>query len=163
DVTPQLSYDDTFAVMEADLEEALELLKEDPIYPANRDENYYTEVNREGFYDHREQRTNYYAATALQARLTLWQGGADNLEVARLAAEEVIHNSPFQLINSETHPVSSDPILYPEVIFSLDVTAFEDIVNPLLEANAGTDYDALFFATSTAGELFETSNVNIGV
>lgn len=163
-VTPQLPYEETFQKMEADLEEALTLLQEDPIYPAtDRDENYYTEVNREGFYNNREQRMNYYAAKALQARLNLWQGGAEDMEQARLAAEEVIQNAPFNLVNSENYPVSSDPILYPEVLFSLDITGFADIVNPFLDASTGTNYDALFFAPSNAAEIFETSNVNIGV
>ena len=162
-VTAQLSYSDTFNLMEADLAEALNLLREDPIFPsANRPDNYYTEVNRDGFYNNRELRMNYFAAKALQARLYMWQGG-DKINLASNAAREVIETGPFNLINSENYSVSSDPLLYPEVIFSLDVTAFADIVNRFTDASSGTNYDALYYAPSTAGNLFETENVNIGL
>jgi len=163
EITPQLTYDETFKLMEADLVEALTLLEEDPIYPAtNRSENYYLEVNRDGYYNNRGQRMNYFAAKALQARLYLWQGG-ENLDRARIAAEEVIQNGPFNLINSENYNVSSDPLLYPEAIFSLDITAFGDIVNRFVDASSGTNYDALYFSPSAAGQLFETDSVNIGL
>ena len=46
DLTPQLSYTETFKLIEKDLAEALELLKEDYIYGAHADDNtYYTNVN----------------------------------------------------------------------------------------------------------------------
>lgn len=162
-VTAQLSYPETFNRMESDLAEALVLLEEDPIYPAtNRPGNYYEEVNRNGFYNNRELRMNYFAAKALQARLYMWQGGS-KVDLARNAAQEVIQTGPFNLINSQSYNVSSDPLLYPEVIFALDVTAFADIVNSFTDASSGTNYNALYYAPSTAGQLYETQNVNIGL
>ncbi|WP_299702713.1 RagB/SusD family nutrient uptake outer membrane protein [uncultured Pontibacter sp.] len=164
DLTPQLTYSQTFELMAKDIETALGLLKADPIYPnAERPAGFYEAVNRDGFFSQREQRMNYYAVKALQARMLLWQGGADKLNAARLAAEEVINSSPARLIVSESYPVSADPTLHPEHLFSLNVTAFADIVERYLNAESSTNYDALFLTTSAAAEIYETSNVNIGV
>lgn len=161
---PQLTYTATFNELGNDIKEALELLKEDPIYPnATRSSDYFLDANREGFYDNREQRMNYFAVKALQARMLLWQGGTENINAAKLAAEEVIATSGAYLIVSATYNVSSDPILWPEVLFSLNVYAFEDIVNRFLDADRTTNYDALFMAASTAAEVFETANPNIGI
>ncbi|WP_162426103.1 RagB/SusD family nutrient uptake outer membrane protein [Pontibacter pudoricolor] len=164
EVTPQLNYAQTFVLMEKDINAALELLKADPIYlNAERPAGYFDQVNRDGFYNQREQRMNYYAVKALQARMLLWQGGAEKMQAARVAAEEVINSSVARLIQSESYPVSSDPVLYPEILFSLNVTAFENIVNRFLDAEKATNYDALFLTTAAAAGIYETSNVNIGV
>lgn len=162
DVTPQLSYAQTFTLLNADIDEALELLKEDPIYFAVRDANYYETVNNDGFYDNRENRMNYYAVMALKARTLLWQGGTENIDAAGIAAEDVILNSFSHLIDPETYPVSSDPILYPEHLFNLNITAFADIVDYYLNANQSTNYQALYLPTSVAEDLYETTNTNIG-
>jgi len=162
--TPQLSYAETFDLMEQDINAALELLKTDPIYQnPERPAGYYDNVNRDNFYENRGQRMNYYAVKALQARMLLWQGGIENMDAARLAAEEVISNSPARLINSESYPVSSDPVLQPEILFSLNVTAFDNIVGRYLNADSPTNYDALYLTTAAASEIYETANVNIGV
>lgn len=164
EATPQLSYLQTFVLMEKDINTALELLKADPIYKnGERPAGYFDQVNRDGFYNMREQRMNYYAVKALQARMLLWQGGAEKTHAARLAAEEVITSSVARLIQADSYPVSSDPVLYPEVLFSLNVTAFENIVNRFLDADKATNYDALFLTTTAAAGIYETSNVNIGV
>ena len=164
DLTDQLTYTQTFDLMAKDIDLALELLKADPIYPnASRPAGYYDAVNRDGFFSQREQRMNYYAVKALQARMLLWQGGADKLNAARLAAEEVINSSPAKLIVSESYPVGSEPTLYPEHLFSLNITAFADIVERYLNAESSTNYDALFLTTAAASEIYETNNVNIGV
>lgn len=160
-ITPQVSYEETFKLMEGDLDLALELLNEDPAYATDKPSSYYDEVNRNGFYDKREQRMNYYAVKALQARVFQWQGKQTE---AGLAAEEVINNSFTNLINSATYPVASDKIFYQEVLFSLDVDSFKDIVNDLLDAEGdGTNYNALFYTTNFTDDTFETNNVNIGI
>lgn len=163
--TRQRSYEETFDLMENDINEALGFLREDPIYTgADRPSDYYDDVNRNGFYDNREQRMNYYAVKALQARVLSWQGGTENMEAARLAAEEVITESPAMLIASASYPIATDPILYPEVLFSLNVTALEDITIGFLDAATEiTNGNALFLSQNTAEALYETNNVNIGV
>lgn len=163
DVTPQRSYPETFALMAKDIADALELLKEDPLYPnPSRPAGYYDDVNRNGFFSTREQRMNYYAVRALQARMLLWQGGAENLSAARTAAEDVIAHSPAKLI-TPSYNAAGDPSLYPENVFCLNVTAFADIVNRYLDASKNTNYDALFMLRPAAETLYETSNTNIGV
>ncbi|MCF4100778.1 RagB/SusD family nutrient uptake outer membrane protein [Gillisia sp. M10.2A] len=163
EVTPQLDYIETFALLENDIETAMELLKEDPVYPnSSRDENYFTEANRNGFYNHREQRLNYYAVKALQARVLQWQGG-EKLQAAAMVAEEVINESFTSLIASENYPVSSDPIFYPEILFGLNVEGFANIVNPQLNAESSTNYDALYYTQERATDVFETDSVNIGL
>lgn len=165
DVVSRRSYDDTFNSMETDIENALELLKLDPIYTeVVRPGSFYAEVNRDGFYNNRPLRMNYYAVTALKARVFAWQGGLENMNVARLAAEEVIEKSNAMLIQSNNYPVSNDPILYPEVLFALDVTAFENSTLGFLNAAFdATNTNALYIAQSNAATLYETSNVNIGL
>ncbi|MFY0715335.1 RagB/SusD family nutrient uptake outer membrane protein [Seonamhaeicola sp. NFXS20] len=161
DLTAQLSYENTFELLENDIEEGLKLLEEDPIYALDKPSGYYDEVNREGFYDSREQRMNYYALKALQARVFQWQG---KYVEAATAAEDVINNSFAYLIDSENYPVSSDKIFYQEVLFSLDIDGFEDIIGNLFSAEGdGTNYNALFYTTNFTEDTFETSNVNIGL
>ncbi|MDN3667576.1 RagB/SusD family nutrient uptake outer membrane protein [Algibacter miyuki] len=160
-ITAQLSYSETLKLMEVDLDEALELLSEDPIYATDKPANYYDVVNRTGFYDKREQRMNYYAAKALQARVFQWQGKQTE---AAAAAEVVIANSFTSLINSATYPVSADKIFYQEVLFSLDVDLLPFYTMPLLTAEGdGTNYDALFYTSNFTNDTFETNNVNIGI
>ena len=106
---------------------------------------------------------NYYAVEALKARVLLWQGGAENIATAGTIAEDVIANAPVDLINSESYGISTDPILYPEHLFSLNVTAFFNIVDPYLSASDATNYNALFLSSTTAQSLYETDSVNIGV
>lgn len=164
DVTPQRNYEETFALLEQDIEEAMELLEMDPVYPnTNRPEGFYDVVNRDGFYDNRELRMNFYAVTALKARVNLWQGESEDLSVALDAAETVINESFAGLISSENYPVSNDPIFYPEALFALDIDGFEDIVNSYLDASQATNYDALYYPSSRAQDIFETDSVEIGL
>ena len=164
DMTAQLSYEETFGLMLTDINDALELLKNDPIYAdANRPANYYDEVNRRGFYNNRENRMNYYAVQALKARVLMWAGGQANIEEAGSIAKDVITNAPVSLINSQTHNITKDPVLYQEHLFSLNITAFTDIVDQYIDASRADNEDALFLSTTTAASVYETGSVNIGV
>ncbi|HEY8387243.1 MAG TPA: RagB/SusD family nutrient uptake outer membrane protein [Parasegetibacter sp.] len=159
--TPQQSYSQTFALMHKDLNEAIELLKEDPIYEnVSRPAGYYDEINRNGFFNNRQQRMNYYAAKAVQARIYLWQGGSENLAKARNLAEEVIAGTPARLLN--TSP-GNDKVLSQEHIFNLNVTAFTNIVDRFLNAEVATNYDALFLTAQRAQEIYETNIPTVGV
>ena len=164
-LTLQKSYSETFVLLEEDIIEALALLSiVDPIYQeTSRSANYYDQVNLDGFFNDREQRMNYYAVKALQARVLLWQGTTEKIQAAQIAAEEVINKSQKMLINSGSYPITSDPILYSEVVFALDVNALESINQRFLNGDVNTAYDALLISTSKADEVYETSNVNIGI
>jgi len=160
-LTVQLSYSETLALLENDLDEALEMLNEDPIYATDKPADYYDEVNRTGFYEKREQRMNYYAVKALQARVFQWEGKQTE---AAAAAEVVISESFTGLINSATYPVSTDKIFYQEVLFSLDIDNFTDLINNLLIAEGdGTNYNALYYTTNFTEDTFETNNLNVGI
>ena len=164
DMTAQLTYEETFDLMLADIDEALELLKDDPIYnDANRPSGYYTEVNFDGFYDNRENRMNYYAVQALKARVLMWAGGQENIEEAGDLAKDIIANASVSLINSQTHNITKDPILYQEHLFSLNITSFTDIVDQYINASSAENKNALFLSTTTTASVYETDSVDIGV
>ncbi|SFH12341.1 RagB/SusD family nutrient uptake outer membrane protein [Pedobacter insulae] len=160
--TPQLSYNETFALLLKDVETASQLLKEDPIYNNPRKPStYYAEVNRDGFFNNREQRMNYYALKGLKGRVLQWMGGTQNLAEAALSAEEVIQYSDANLATSTA--AATDPRLYSEHLFNLNVMGLEDIINRYLNANDATNNDALLILPQTAQTLYETSNPNIGL
>jgi hypothetical protein len=162
EITTQLSYAQTFDLLNKDINEALALLKEDPIYNnPKKPASYYANVNRDGFYNKREQRLNYYAVKALQARSLLWQGGNANVANAALAAEEVIKDSPAKLINSAS--VATNPSLYTEHLFNLNVTSFLSIINTYLRANDASLSNTLYLNNTQAQSTFETANANIGL
>ncbi len=164
DQTPQLSYSETFEVMLEDIDAALDLLKNDPVYnDLERDSNYYDVINKDDFYQNRENRMNYYAVMALKARVLMYQGGQDNVDTAGLIAEDIISKSTAGLIDSQSYPIASDLILYPEHIFNLNITAFENIVNPYLSADDAARKESFYLDHTTAGEIYETANPNIGV
>lgn len=163
DITLQLSYTQTFDLLNKDISDALVLLKEDPIFNnPKKPATYFETVNRDGFYNKREQRLNYYAVKALQARMLLWQGGNTNLANAAQAAEEVIKDGPIKLIASSSL-VTSNPSLYTEHLFNLNVTDFLSIVNRYLNADNVADLSTLYLTTAYAQTTYETSNANIGL
>lgn len=163
EVTPQLTYAQTFELLKKDLSEAALLLKEDPIYNnPKKPASYYANVNRDGFYNKREQRMNYYAVKALQARVNLWIGGQANFTEAAADAEEVITAAPTQLVSNISN-VIAEPTLYPEHLFNLNVAKFVDIISPFLNAESATQANALFLSAQQAESTYETQNANIGL
>lgn len=160
--TPQLSYNETFALLLNDIEAASQLLKEDPIYNnPKKPATYYANVNRDGFFNKREQRMNYYAVKGLKARVLQWMGGAQNLASAATVAEEVIQYSGTQLAISTS--AASDPRLYPEHLFNLNVVGLEVLVNLYFNGNDINNNNALLIAPIKAQALFEATNPNIGL
>lgn len=160
ETTSQLDYQQTYGLLEKDILEALELLKEDPVYPnTQRPENYYTEINRNGFYNDRNFRMNYYAAKALQSRVLSWQG---KKEAAALAAEEVIQSSFVRLFDGET-PGASNRTLIEENLFALDVEQLNTVLEPYLQLNNAANPNVLFMPQALATTVFETANPNIGI
>lgn len=162
EITPQRTYRETFGLMHKDINEALALLTEDPIYanPA-RPAGYYAEANRTGFYNNRQQRMNYYAVKALQARVFLWEGGDENTAKAAQAAGEVIARGPARLL-SDPALAATDRILSSEQLFSLNVTGFGNITGQFFNGESATNYDALLILRPTAEALFETATPEIG-
>lgn len=161
-VTPQLSYNETFALLLGDLQAASELLKEDPIYNnPKKPSSYYVNANRDGFFNKREQRMNYYAVQGLKARVLQWMGGAQNAAAAATAAEEVIQYSGTQLAVSTS--AASDPRLYPEHLFNLNVIGLDLVTNVYFNGNDINNNNAFLIAPQRAQTLYETANPNIGL
>lgn len=161
DYPAQLSYAETFKLMEKDVDEALALLKYDPIHANSLlSATSKLEMNRDGFYDKRNKHLNYYAVKALQARMYAWQGG-DKLKLAAAAAEEVIADSPAQLLK-ENQFIDRDKTILSEHVFGLSVANLAAISNPLLEAISNTNYNALRIGEAMAEELYEVDIPAIG-
>jgi len=161
DYAPQLGYTETFALMEKDLAEAASLLKYDPIHAqTSSTAAILAQINRDGFYDNRQNRMNYYAVKALQARVWAWQGGTKMANAAE-AAQEVIEASPATLLGPNQSLLNNKTIAN-EHIFSLKVSGLEDISNPLLDIANNTNYNALKIANATVENIYEVAIPTIG-
>ncbi|MGN6418566.1 MAG: RagB/SusD family nutrient uptake outer membrane protein [Pseudobacter sp.] len=160
-VTEQRNYTETFALLEKDLNDALALLKEDPIFKnASRPADYYDEVNRTGFFNDRAKRMNYYAVRALQARILLWEGNATKIAEAGTVAEDVIANSGIQLSRYDVIP--KNVILKGEHLFALNIERFYDIVNPFLPVGITTTVNSVMISQDNMFSIYE-NNSGIGL
>ena len=156
EATPQLSYDKTFELLLNDLDQAIELLKEDPIYPnPDRPADYYKE-DIDGFFniDSRVFRMNYYAALATKVRVLTWMGGEDNMANASTIAQKIIAE---RFSNTISGGISADNI------FSVVIPGFEDIYTPYLSAENSIGNEEIYFTDNSVAELYETDNTNIGI
>lgn len=165
-LTPQLSYSETFKLLEKDLEEARELLKEDYVYGAHADDdNYYDGVNGNYWFFtyNRQYRMNYYAVRALQARTWLWEGSSDSKTKALEAAQEVIDSEMWAWIDprslTNSNPDLRDMTFSREHIFSVYVSDLKDIIGVWFDAsNPNATYERCFLTESRARTIFEASN-----
>lgn len=166
ELTPQLTYVETFKLIEKDLEEALELLKEDYIYGAHEDDDtYYDDVdgNYWFFTYNRQYRMNYYAVRALQARTWLWEGSPGSKAKALSAAEEVIESDIWEWINprslTNSNPDYRDMTFSDEHIFSIYVSDLKKIIGVWFDAsNPNATYERCFLTESRAKTVFEASD-----
>ncbi|MCY4780735.1 RagB/SusD family nutrient uptake outer membrane protein [Sphingobacterium sp. UT-1RO-CII-1] len=162
EIIPQLSYTETFELLESDIATALDLLKYDPVHPNTLlTEAQLVEINREGFYSKRDGRMNYFAVKALQARVYAWQGG-QKWKLAVQAAEEVIEKSAAKLAAVDLD-ISWNKTVSSEYLFGLHITNHSLIAAPLFSANSNTDYDVLRLGDEAIEELYETAVPEIGV
>ena len=131
--TPQRSYSETAKLLFADIAEALSCLQNDPI-TGKQDESYYETINRDGFWNDRTKRMNYYAVKALAARAYMWEGSETNQEVAAQHAQDVIDANPTTWIDLETFAATTsadakDWTFSTEHLFSLEVMGLADLCN----------------------------------
>lgn len=163
DITPQLTYAQTFKLMEQDLTDALALLKEDPVYDTERPEDYYHVVNSDGFYDKRSMRMNYYAVRGLMARMMLWQG---KKKEALEAAVEVIEHAPYSWVSQAavSNPTlkDRDMIFVDEHLFTLNVIKLGDLINSYLDPTINNNYELLYQSKTVADGIYEINN-GVGV
>ena len=109
---PHLPYNKFVTLLEKDLKDAEELLKDtDPILDKKRGMG--LSVSASNFLKDRSLRLNYYAVKALQARFYLWVGGSENKSKALTCAKEVI-----EAVNADEKPIYK--------LANLDAIAEED-------------------------------------
>lgn len=121
EMTPQLSYSQTIALMVKDLEDAIKLLEIDPV-TKSQPASYYTEVNIDGFFNNRQLHFNYYATSLLLARVYMWEGSSASITKAEALANKVIAEAEEKgLVSFATSTsVSEDPIMRSEHVASLN-------------------------------------------
>lgn len=161
DYPPQLTYTETFKQMEGDIKQAMELLKYDPIFKNSLiTSEIMMNINRDGFYDNRFNRMNYYAAEALLARVYAWQGG-DKMKLAADAAEDVIANSPIELFNNNDQ-LSNDRTIKKEHLFGLKVQDLQTTASMYFEGTNNTNYNGLRLLHAPTEDLYEVDIPEIG-
>jgi hypothetical protein len=132
----------------SDLTESQKLLSTvDPYGPTHS--NYDLE-NLTGVWKGREYRMNYYAVTALLARVLLYRGNADDKQNAYNAAVEVINSGLFPLITSADIKSSEDNAFVKENIFALEEKELKDNI-----------VDNYFYVTNTNSNFLAISNANL--
>lgn len=120
-ITPQLSYSQTFALLIKDLTDAVTLLEIDPVTKSQPD-SYYQNVNTDGFYNNRQQKFNYYATSLLLARAYMWEGSSDSRTKALVLANKVIADAVNKGVVSwaTSESVTGDVIMKSEHLMSLN-------------------------------------------
>ncbi|WP_439184631.1 RagB/SusD family nutrient uptake outer membrane protein [Carboxylicivirga taeanensis] len=110
-----------------DLESARELMRDYDLYGPNRASLQYLNSN---FLINRQKHLNYYAITALLARVQLYAGLKAE---ALLTAKEIIGEpggEPIELITLTSKPISTDRLFADEVLFWLDKPQLQDVISP---------------------------------
>ena len=139
-----------------DLAAAQECLKNDPIRSGNLYENAGNE-----FLGNRQQRINYYAIKALQARVAMWAG---DKQAAMAAAKDVIDiaDNIFPWVASSsiaaTEDKNRDYSFATEQIFALNVNNLQALANTWF--TAGTSSNQLFQQSYNAQNAFEIGRGN---
>jgi starch-binding outer membrane protein, SusD/RagB family len=171
-VAPQLTGKETIDKILSDLDESAKQLKDyDPI-TGKHDASYYSEVNDDGYYKNRTIHLNYYAVKALQARVYLWRGSADDKAKALTAAEEVIAAVGNDISNSSMNTYlhfldalsvdKTNTSLACENIFGLNVATLSNYITSYIKPNyADVDYSAMFLSPDDATSLYENSTSDI--
>lgn len=153
-VTPRSTHAQVLAKIQADLEQAAQLLQNDPIVTG---ETITTDIDN-GYLLNRKLRFNYYAVKATEARAQLWGG---NTEKALPAAEIVIGAAakfPWVLQSAvAASDVNRDRVFTTEHIFGLHVNNLAQHYIDRLDTSRFTT--TLVLTAARVTEQFETSSV----
>jgi hypothetical protein len=161
-ITPQFKGSDYIKALLDDLEEAERLLAEvDPILNKH-DASVYEEINKDGFFNNRTKRLNYYAVKALQARVYLWEGSSASKARARAIALETIAGVKENNVVALKNQVAGDNALNGEALFRLQIRDFSLIESSikfgLMDVDIShyphiknVDLDALYEISSSVG------------
>lgn len=173
DMTPQATGEEALKYIQKDLKEAADLLRDyDPITKKQK-EDFYAEINTEGFYNNRGIRLNYYAVKALQARAYLWEGSQASKVEALNAAEEIISfindgGYSNQKLNTHIYLLgageisSSNTSLANEHLFGLDTPKLsEKLTSYILPNYKDEDSQAMHISESEALALYENISTDV--
>ncbi len=121
EMTPQRSYKETLDLLITDLTNAITLLEIDPVTKI-QPSSIYTDINIDGFYNNRQQRFNYYAATLLLAKVYMWEGSSASIAKALVLANKVIAEAESKgLVTWATSTsITDDVIMKSEHLMSLN-------------------------------------------
>lgn len=160
---PQMSYRATIALIENDLLESVACLKlEDPASDDNnKPDDYYTEINTDGFFSARDDRFGYWAVQSTLARFYSWIG--NDVEALKYATSVIESKSwswvsEYNISNSEQN--NRDLTFASEHLFSLRVTGeYSEIVNSYFIANSENTNtnDMLYKSYNKLNDLYEIS------
>lgn len=165
EVTPQRSYAETETLLLADLNTALECLKEvDPIIVEPSDA-FESTLNADGYWTKRNKHMNYYAVAALAARVYQWKNELDTAaEYAQDVIDGVFDAGLVSWIDAdamlkETSDDYRDWNFTTEHVFSLDVTGLYSVVQPILFSNQSS---SLYIEDSFVNLLFPATDPQTG-
>ncbi len=157
----QHSYTETVALLNADIDQALELLAVDPIR-GSVPEGFDEALNADGFWSRRTFHLNWYAVRALKARVLMWQKKYD--EAAALAREildetlekEVVHwIDPVEQLNTIKND-DRDYTFSCEHLFTLEISDYFDIVSEYFFKEAGNGSNNLLLSSEVVFNLFQS-------
>lgn len=160
-LTSQLNYSQTLALMEKDLEDAITLLEIDPVTKSKPD-SYYAEANSDGFYNNRQHRFNYYATSLLLARVYLWEGSKASIDKALTLSKRVVDNAESKgLVRWTTsESITDDVNMKSEHLMSLNTQNLILSTSEYFKISIiATDYKAQYVSGDRAEQIFEVSTV----
>ena len=158
--TVQRSYSETAALLNADIDEAIELLAVDPVR-GSVPEKFEESLNADGFWNKRTLHLNYYAARALKVRILMWQKQYD--EAAALA-REILDEALEREVVKWIDPVEQlnivevdtrDWVFSCEHLFSLEVADYYDIVKPYFFDVNNAHGNYLLLSEGVVSELYQ--------
>ncbi len=158
--TPQLSYKETIDLLVDDLEEAIELLKKDPI--VYKDETFDI-INIDGFYNYRQMRLNQIATKAILARVYMWEGSNESLTSAQSIIDDIIEYNDENNLFTWTTDYDNDKVLSKEHILSMNCVQMYDNFNKFFPYSYKiTDANPTFISDTRARALYEADADGVG-
>lgn len=143
---PLMSADSLVSHILADLNEAEQLLANDPLIFTNNPE--------EPFISYRQQRMNRFAVKALKARVYLWTG---DKEKAKICATDVIDNSGRKLVRDNQEDIT----LFDETLFGVNMFNMSENVNTYFSTRPGQNDEQLWVSVNDIREVFEGTGIGI--
>ena len=145
----QLAISEILERIVSDLQQARTLLAEvDPYGPLHDD---FDLENLTGIREGREYRLNYYATTALLARVSLYRGESEDSLKAYEYATEVIESELFPLISSANLNSLDQNGFVQENIFALECIGLKEKL-----------IDNYFYVPNTSSQMLAISNTTLG-